>query len=133
MNDVEGFMNTAMVAIWCCVAVLFLATIGWVEVADSHESTDTHTVCLAAHHCGQESLVYASDPTPCLTKMEAAMRAMEPFVSTPQERYSIGLDDLVVHLDTQQDALRKEIARLDQRDRAWSQWVTVKNTCWRQP
>lgn len=69
----------------------------------------------------------------CLVQMEAAMRAIEPFADKPTERFGPATDDLMFDYDTRQDKLRKEIARLNQRDAAWAQWDSVKRECWGKP
>ena len=68
----------------------------------------------------------------CESDLEAAMRAMEPFMQKPLDRQPVVFDDLIPNHDTRQDELRKEIARLDQLEKAWEQWATVKRECWKQ-
>ena len=79
----------------------------------------------AAHE--KESNVLA-----CLAKMEAAMRAMEPFVSKTPDQFHVITDDLMIDYDTSQDKLRKEIEQLNKRDAAWLQWQAVKRVCWQE-
>jgi hypothetical protein len=68
----------------------------------------------------------------CLAQMEAAMRAIEPFVSKSLDRFPVTIDDLLPDYGTPQDKLRKEIEGLDKLDAARSKWQAVKRACWKE-
>jgi len=138
---VGAVLGFALGTIVCSLSAM--AESSWIAV---DEPMSTHN----ALTCDGRFCTFVGETT-CEQKMEAAMRAMEPYLSPPQEiSHYDGCNhcDSVVcttlactpgpemelrRLEWEVEQAKKQVERENQRQAAMKQLAAVKRECWREP
>ena len=97
------------------LGLLFLPSVAWTGSDHAKSPIPNLTVCQPSNDCGQEPLVYQSE-IPCLAKMEAAMKAMDPFLFS-------GMRVTVDSENFDQEVWDRWLV--------YQQWLEAKRDCWR--